>query len=103
MRSRLCAATVATAIVLLSSSWAVAGQASESTVRVGRLVSLAEVWAAVKYFHPYLGYRDDIDWDAATSGYRHPPGSAGIDHGRSLIGATIRTRGLDRGKRGWVD
>ena len=65
MRSRLCAATVATAITLLSSSWAVAGQASESTARVDRLASLAEVWAAVKYFHPYLGYREDIDWDAA--------------------------------------
>ena len=65
MRSWLCVATAATTITLLSSSWAVAGQASESTVRVDRLASLAEVWAAVKYFHPYLGYREDIDWDAA--------------------------------------
>jgi len=23
------------------------------------------VWGTIKYFHPYLAYRDDIDWDAA--------------------------------------
>lgn len=28
------------------------------------LVGLARVWAAAKYLHPYLGYRD-IDWDKA--------------------------------------
>lgn len=33
-------------------------------VRVERLVGLAKVWAAVKYFHPYLAYRE-IDWDKA--------------------------------------
>ena len=33
--------------------------------RVERLVALCRLWAAVKYFHPYLAYRDDIDWDAA--------------------------------------
>jgi C-terminal processing protease CtpA/Prc len=29
-----------------------------------RLVELAQVWAKVKVFHPYLGYKD-LDWDAA--------------------------------------
>ena len=29
-----------------------------------RLVELAQVWAKVKVFHPYLGYKE-IDWDAA--------------------------------------
>jgi C-terminal processing protease CtpA/Prc len=33
--------------------------------RIERLVSLCKLWGAVKYFHPYLAYRDDIDWDAA--------------------------------------
>jgi hypothetical protein len=33
--------------------------------RIERLVSLGKLWGAVKYFHPYLAYRDDIDWDAA--------------------------------------
>jgi C-terminal processing protease CtpA/Prc len=33
-------------------------------VRVERLVALAKVWGAVKYFHPYLAYRE-IDWDKA--------------------------------------
>jgi Peptidase family S41 len=30
-----------------------------------RLVALCKLWAAVKYFHPYLAYRQDIDWDKA--------------------------------------
>jgi hypothetical protein len=33
--------------------------------RVERLVGLCKLWGAIKYFHPYLAYRDDIDWDAA--------------------------------------
>jgi C-terminal processing protease CtpA/Prc len=33
-------------------------------VRIGRLAGLAKVWGAVKYFHPYLAYRE-IDWDKA--------------------------------------
>lgn len=32
--------------------------------RIARLVGLARVWGAVKYFHPYLAYRE-IDWDRA--------------------------------------
>ena len=32
--------------------------------RVERLVGLCRLWGAVKYFHPYLAYRGDIDWDA---------------------------------------
>src|SRR5215207_1796933 len=33
--------------------------------RVERLAALGKVWAAAKFFHPYLAYRD-IDWDAAA-------------------------------------
>ncbi len=33
--------------------------------RVERLMGLCKLWGAVKYFHPYLAYREDIDWDAA--------------------------------------
>lgn len=53
-------------IVLLS--LALAACAQETPVEAGcldRLVALAKLWAAVKYFHPYLAYRDDIDWDEA--------------------------------------
>jgi len=32
--------------------------------RIARLVGLAKVWGAVKYFHPFLAYRE-IDWDKA--------------------------------------
>jgi C-terminal processing protease CtpA/Prc len=33
-------------------------------VRIGRLQGLAKLWGAIKYFHPYLAYKD-IDWDKA--------------------------------------
>jgi hypothetical protein len=38
---------------------------SPESKRIERLVRLCKLWGAVKYFHPYLAYRDDIDWDAA--------------------------------------
>ena len=37
---------------------------SVEEARVARLAGLAKVWGAVKFFHPYLAYRD-IDWDKA--------------------------------------
>src|SRR5215213_7398859 len=33
-------------------------------VRIARLAGLAKVWGTVKYFHPFLAYRN-IDWDKA--------------------------------------
>src|SRR5215213_800069 len=39
-------------------------QTTADAARVERLVGLAKVWGAVKYFHPYLAYRE-IDWDKA--------------------------------------
>ncbi len=47
---------------LLSQAQAAAGSAEGA--RVARLVGLAKVWGTVKYFHPYLAYRE-IDWDKA--------------------------------------
>ncbi|HEX7289357.1 MAG TPA: S41 family peptidase [Candidatus Angelobacter sp.] len=38
---------------------------ADETLRVQRLVALGKLWGAIKYFHPYLGYREDIDWDKA--------------------------------------
>lgn len=35
------------------------------SLEVERLVGLCMVWGAAKYFHPYLAYREDIDWDSA--------------------------------------
>jgi hypothetical protein len=37
---------------------------SAQDARVERLAGLAKVWGAVKYFHPYLAYRE-LDWDKA--------------------------------------
>ncbi len=30
-----------------------------------RLIATGRLWVTVKYFHPYLAYRKDIDWDKA--------------------------------------
>src|SRR4051794_20530819 len=37
----------------------------QDQARIERLVALCKLWSAAKYFHPYLAYRDDIDWDQA--------------------------------------
>jgi C-terminal processing protease CtpA/Prc len=34
-------------------------------LRVERLAGLCRIWGRIKYFHPALAYRTDIDWDAA--------------------------------------
>jgi C-terminal processing protease CtpA/Prc len=39
-------------------------KSSAEDARIARLAGLARVWGTVKYFHPYLAYRD-IDWDKA--------------------------------------
>jgi C-terminal processing protease CtpA/Prc len=41
-----------------------AGQAPPEAARTERLAALGRLWASVKYFHPFLAYKD-IDWDAA--------------------------------------
>ncbi|HSM17347.1 MAG TPA: S41 family peptidase, partial [Gemmatimonadales bacterium] len=38
---------------------------SEASIEAKRLVGLARVWGHVKYFHPALAYRSDVDWDSA--------------------------------------
>jgi C-terminal processing protease CtpA/Prc len=53
------------ALILTAASVACAQQLSAESNRIDRLVALAKLWAAVKYFHPYLAYRTDIDWDQA--------------------------------------
>jgi C-terminal processing protease CtpA/Prc len=37
------------------------------TTRIRRLAGLCRAWGAIKYFHPYLAYKD-IDWDDAALG-----------------------------------
>jgi C-terminal processing protease CtpA/Prc len=38
--------------------------AAQPDARIQRLQSVAKLWGTVKYFHPYVAYRD-VDWDAA--------------------------------------
>ena len=42
----------------------VQAQPSADDVRIARLAGLAKVWGTIKYFHPFLAYRD-VDWDKA--------------------------------------
>src|SRR5215213_7638145 len=53
-------------VLLLVSAFCQTLQAKPSggDVRIERLAGLAKVWGTVKYFHPFLAYRD-IDWDKA--------------------------------------
>ena len=60
MRLKICLVTLSFASVFA----AFAADARETT-HLDRLADLAKLWAAVKYLHPYLAYREDIDWDKA--------------------------------------
>jgi hypothetical protein len=42
-----------------------AGPAPRPQSPIERLARLAKLWGTVRYFHPYLAYRD-LDWDAAA-------------------------------------
>ena len=50
--------------ILLSAFCASASGQNKEDARIARLAGLAKVWGTVKYFHPYLAYRQ-IDWDKA--------------------------------------
>jgi C-terminal processing protease CtpA/Prc len=56
---------VALASLVLGLLWVGVSSAQPAfTDKNARLIELAQVWAKVKVFHPYLGYKD-LDWDAA--------------------------------------
>jgi len=67
MKERLGSLRTATVLVVVLSNILIgsAQQTTGESARVDRLVALAKLWAAVEYFHPYLAYRENIDWDAA--------------------------------------
>jgi C-terminal processing protease CtpA/Prc len=65
MKSRRVVALLACLLLPGSRPAVTAQQALNEAARVERLVSLAKLWGAIKYFHPYLAYREDIDWDRA--------------------------------------
>lgn len=51
-------------VVLLCQTAQAQDQKPKEDSRIARLVGLAKVWGTVKYFHPFLAYRD-VDWDKA--------------------------------------
>jgi C-terminal processing protease CtpA/Prc len=58
-------AAPALVVSLFVAPFACAQRPSTDSHRIDRLTALAKLWAAIKYFHPYLAYRSDIDWDEA--------------------------------------
>lgn len=38
---------------------------NDEASRVKRLAAVCKLWGTVKYFHPYLAYRSELDWDSA--------------------------------------
>jgi C-terminal processing protease CtpA/Prc len=41
------------------------GAVAADSVRIRRLASLGKLWGYVKYFHPAIAYRENVDWDGA--------------------------------------
>ncbi len=65
MRSRFFRTAAVLLVVFSNTLIGSARQTAVESTRIERLVALAKLWAAVEYFHPYLAYRDNIDWDGA--------------------------------------
>ncbi len=55
---------ILSALMLFAATLSGENTADSTAVDAGRLAGLCRVWGAVKYFHPYLAYRN-IDWDSA--------------------------------------
>jgi C-terminal processing protease CtpA/Prc len=64
MKTQKTLALFLSCIVLCQTTQAQNSRSSAEDQRVARLGGLAKVWGTVKYFHPFLAYRD-IDWDKA--------------------------------------
>ncbi len=65
MRSRFFRASAVLLLVLLNVLSGTTQQTAAQPTRIDRLAALGQLWAAVKFFHPYLAYRDNLDWDGA--------------------------------------
>jgi len=63
MKKRLSLALIVGLSILPITSIKAEVPSADDTVRINRLAALCKVWGAVKFFHPYLAYKD-IDWDA---------------------------------------
>ena len=61
---RRLALSILLVLLILCQSTPAQNQTPAEDARIARLIGLAKVWGTVKYFHPYLAYRD-IDWDKA--------------------------------------
>jgi len=59
----LCALFVA--LPFAAPARAVEGSAPSPQTSIERLTRVAKLWGKVRYLHPYLAYREDLDWDAA--------------------------------------
>ena len=51
--------------LFLSSAFPKIQQTEFETDQIKRLIDLCKLWGQVKYFHPFLAYRKNINWDKA--------------------------------------
>jgi C-terminal processing protease CtpA/Prc len=64
MRPTRCLVVLTLGCVLSAKPGLAAEPAPADDAHVERIAKLCKVWGTVRYFHPYLAYKD-IDWDAA--------------------------------------
>jgi hypothetical protein len=64
LRSVLASVLAAGVFACATTESSVAAPLNGDNVRIERLAGLGRLWGTIKFFHPYLAYRD-IDWDAA--------------------------------------
>lgn len=58
-------AVLAGMALLFLASATIAETAAETAAPIDRLVRVGKLWGTVRYLHPYLAYKEEIDWDAA--------------------------------------
>ncbi len=66
LRSSLSLFAVLSAVSFASAVGAAEPAAAPATqTPIERITQVAKLWGKVRYLHPYLAYREDLDWDAA--------------------------------------
>lgn len=66
MKSKILSFLLVTSVLFLSNGYVSGNPApQDNRVEIERLTGLCRLWGYVKYSHPSLAYRTDIDWDAA--------------------------------------
>lgn len=70
---------------------------AQQPTATNRLVALAKLWGFVRYHHPFLAYRSDVDWDAAlVAAIPKVRQARGVDEYRAAVTDMLATLGDPR-------